>query len=135
MMSRWPALFLMVCAIIIVCFPAAAEKISDLNKKLPIAGVLKVEGHVVKIYKCPPCPPPGQCKPCMGDNIVISENNKLIDDYSGLTSKEMVIFIHPGDAEKLVPGEYYFFSVKILDRKSTGVPLNDVELVSFDKRH
>ena len=55
------------------------------------SGNYNVEGYVVKIYTCPPCPRGAMCKPCMRDNIVVSEKNELLDVYY-LSASEIIIF-------------------------------------------
>lgn len=93
------------------------------------SGTYNTEGYVVKIYTCPPCPKGAQCKPCMKDNIVISENNKLLETYS-LSDKEMILFVNSPKQFEL--GEKYIFSMKILNYKSTGEPINDVEVIGYN---
>ncbi len=54
-------------------------------------------GFVIITYSCPPCPQGANCKPCMGDNIVISEYNKALD-YNQLSSNELIVFTeHPNN--------------------------------------
>jgi hypothetical protein len=33
----------------------------------------RIYGTVLDIYKCPPCPPKAQCKPCFPDHVTIVE--------------------------------------------------------------
>lgn len=93
------------------------------------SGTYNTEGFVVKIYTCPPCPKEALCKPCMRDNIVISKDNKILETYS-LTENELIVFVENPKQFKL--GKKYRFSIKILDYKSTGEPINDIELVGYD---
>ena len=92
------------------------------------SGTYNTEGYVVKIYTCPPCQKGAQCKPCMRDNIVISENNQLLETYT-LYDKEMVLFAD--NPKQFELGEKYQFSIKIHDYKSTGEPINDVEIIGY----
>lgn len=92
------------------------------------SGTYNTEGYVVKIYTCPPCPRGAQCKPCMRDNVVISENNQILETYT-LSDKEMVLFAN--NPKQFELGKKYKFSIKILDHKSTGEPINDVEVVGY----
>jgi len=101
-------------------------RISEIKSKKLTSGTYSTEGYVAKIYTCPPCPKNDQCKPCMRDNIVISENNKLLNAYV-LSEKEMILFVdHP---RKFSLGQRCVFTVRVLDSKSTSEPINDVELV------
>jgi len=93
------------------------------------SGIYNTGGYVVKIYTCPSCPNGAQCKPCMRDNIVISENNRFLETYS-LSNKEMVLFaVNPKQFEL---GKKYQFSIKVLNYKSTGEPINDVEIIGYN---
>jgi len=103
--------------------------IHEIKQNKFTSGTYNIEGYVVKIYTCPPCPKGAQCKPCMRDNIVISENNQLLETYS-LSEKEMILFANNPKQFKL--GKKYQFSIKILDHKSTGEPINDVEIVGYN---
>lgn len=93
------------------------------------SGVCIVEGYVVKVYTCPACPQGAMCKPCMGDNIVISDNSKLIDSYSQVTDSEVIVFTDNPNVFKL--GKRYKLEIRISDKKSTLEPINNLELVSY----
>jgi len=101
--------------------------ISELKQNNFSTGEFTTEGYVVKIYTCPICPEGYQCKPCMRNNLVISENNQLLANYA-LTSKELIIFTD--NVQPFELGQKYKFTVKILDSKSTTEPINDIEVVS-----
>ena len=103
--------------------------IHDLKGGNFTSGNFNVEGYVVKIYTCPQCPQDASCKPCMKDNIVLSENNDLLEAYS-LTENELVVFSNNTGQFKL--GGKYRFSITIGDRKTTGEPINDIELIGYD---
>lgn len=107
-----------------VFYPIHELKLNKFN-----SGTYNTDGYVVKIYTCPPCPKGSQCKPCMRDNIVISESNKLLEVYS-LSDKEMILFAN--NSKQFDLGKKYKFSIKILDYKSTGEPINDVEIVGYN---
>lgn len=105
-------------------------KISELNKLKPESGTFEIKGFVAKIYTCPPCPPDAKCKPCMRDNIVVSEENKILDSYN-LTDKEITVF--PNKAESFSTGKQYQFTIKITEAKTTSANLNDIELIDSNK--
>lgn len=94
--------------------------------KLPL-GIYRVKGYVSKIYVCPPCPPPNLCKPCMRNNVVVSERRKRVESYSSLGNEDVVIFAPT--ARRFVVGRRYTLVVRITDAKSTGDPIGDVHLV------
>ena len=104
--------------------------IHKIKQNTLVLGVYKTKGFVVKAYTSPPCPPGVNCKPSMKNNIVISENNKLLDLYS-LTMNELIIFVEtPGHFQL---GKKYMFSIRLLTTKSTSEPIHDVEWVSSEQ--
>jgi len=105
------------------------RSISRLKAEKPSSGSFNTAGYVVKIYTCPPCPEGAMCKPCMRDNIVISEDKKLLSSYA-LTGREVVVFFSGRNNFRL--GGRYRFSVKVLDHSTTAEPLNDIELLGYE---
>ncbi|NNE99365.1 MAG: hypothetical protein HKN25_10140 [Pyrinomonadaceae bacterium] len=103
--------------------------ISELNREKPKKGVFETRGFVAKIYVCPACPPDAICKPCMADNIVISEEKKSLETYD-LSEKEMIIFT--AEAKNFEKGGEYRFKVEITTQKSTSQDLNDARLIRAD---
>jgi len=85
---------------------------------------------VVKIYTCPPCPEGAMCKPCMRNNILISENANLQESYM-LAKKDMILFTDKAKDFRL--GEKYRFSIKVMDYSTTGDSINDVELIGWEQ--
>ncbi len=101
--------------------------ISELNRQNPKEGIFETRGFVVKIYTCPLCPPDSQCKPCMKDNIVISEENKDLENYN-LSNKNLIIFVkEPKSFEK---GREYLFKIRVTDQKTTSAKLKDIEILA-----
>ena len=103
--------------------------IHEINQNNFTSGSFNVEGYIVKIYTCPQCPQDAQCKPCMRDNIVISESINPLDTYS-LTKNELVVFTN--DSKQFELGGKYTFSIIISDNNTTGDLTNDIELVGYD---
>jgi hypothetical protein len=67
------------------------------------------QGYVVFKYVCPPCPEGSLCKPCMGENVVISEKNDPLSDYNGVGGTELILFAQHTEALRL--GQKYYFVV------------------------
>ncbi|MDD4004614.1 MAG: hypothetical protein PHW69_05355 [Elusimicrobiaceae bacterium] len=82
------------------------------------------EGFAAKIYKCPPCPPNASCKPCMRDNVVISQNDITLENHT-LSERETVVFVNNPDG--LRPGVRYKFTLK------PGSEESGAELVAFEQ--
>jgi hypothetical protein len=102
--------------------------IHELKRLSPESGFYNTEGYVAKIFSCPSCPPGASCKPCMGDNIVISEQKITLDLYT-LTDSELNIFVSNPKQFKL--GMKYNFSIQIRDSRLTNEHINDVGLVGY----
>ena len=101
--------------------------ISEINERKPKGGIVETKGFVALIYTCPPCPSGAQCKPCMRDNVVISEDDKMLTTYD-LTKKQLILF---GDGlSKLEVGTEYRFRVRITSGKTTEFDLKDFEVIS-----
>ena len=102
--------------------------IHELRQLNPTSGRYNTEGYVAKIFTCPPCPSGALCKPCMRDNIVISEQRKTIETYT-LTEMDLIVFVnHP---DQFTIGKKYTFSIQISQNHSTGDSINDLELAGY----
>ena len=101
--------------------------ISQLKTMNQTSGNFNTEGYVVKVFTCPPCPKGAFCKECMGDNIIISEENKLLGSYS-LTDKEIIILTD--NPKQFELSKKYKFSIKLLEHSYTGY--NSFEMIGYD---
>jgi len=104
--------------------------ISEIKQRNLTTGIFNTEGFVVKIYTCPPCPKDAVCKMCMENNIVISENNKILETYS-LTEKELIIFVE--NPKQFELSKKYTFSINITNDKTTSTDINDIKLLEYDE--
>lgn len=105
--------------------------VSTIHKQLLGPGTYETEGFVGYIYTCPSCPPEGVCKPCMGNNIVITEDNKTFDGYNYLTDKELIVFTD--ESQALEKGIKYKFLIQVLDVKTVDQALNNIKLIYSEK--
>ncbi|MBI1768189.1 MAG: hypothetical protein HYR67_07425 [Bacteroidetes bacterium] len=46
---------------------------------------IQFKATVKSIYKCPPCPEGAQCKPCIGDHVMVTDGN---------SDREFLVFTH-----------------------------------------
>ena len=107
------------------------QSIHEVKVSLDKQSTFKITGYVIKKYTCPPCPSNMQCKPCMSNNIVISENNQIIDSYSLVGKNEMILFYN--NPNQLSLGKKYIFVIKVVDRKTTHQKIKDLLLISHHK--
>lgn len=96
-------------------------------KKDGVAGPFRIKGYVINIYKCPPCPPGAMCKPCIPDNIDVTDN---LDDKNPALIKRLRIFTDK--PEKFELKKKYSFLVKVKGRTPQGRAIENVDLISFD---
>ena len=99
----------------------------DLKKNDGIEGPFRIEGYVIDIYKCPPCPPRAICKPCIPDNLVITDAADPKD-----LSKINRLRIFTDKPDQLELKKKYSFAVNLKNKVPAGHPITDVQLVSFE---
>lgn len=102
--------------------------ISQIKQHAASFNVYQTTGYVVKIYTCPPCQPDALCKPCMEDNIVISEKRARMESYDGVGPTELIVFTPETGSFRL--GQEVNLVVRVRNSRSTRETINDVELVS-----
>lgn len=100
---------------------------ADLQKNDGIDGPFRIEGYVIDIYKCPPCPAGAMCKPCIPDNIVVTDN---IDEPDLSKIKRLRISTEKPELFEL--RKKYTFTVKIKGKLPAGHAITDVDLISFE---
>jgi len=99
----------------------------DLRKNDGIEGPFRIEGYVIDIYKCPPCPPRAICKPCIADNLVITDAADPRD-----LSKINRLRIFTDKPEQFKLQKKYSFAVNLKNKVPAGHAITDVQLVSFE---
>lgn len=101
---------------------------NDLQKNDSVAGSFRMVGYVIEVHKCPPCPDRMQCKPCLGDHIVVTGN---LDEKDAALIKRLRIFTDK--PEQFESKKKYQFTVKARGKIPKGQPLPDVDLLSFTR--
>jgi hypothetical protein len=96
----------------------------------PANRVFRIEGYVLDIYKCPPCPPGAMCKPCIPDNITLVDS----PDRSEL-SKLKRLPIYTDKTDKFRFTGRYRLTVKVKGDLAAGKPVASVDLVSIDRSY
>ena len=99
----------------------------DLQKN-DLEGPFKIEGYVIQTYKCPPCPPGMQCKPCLGDHIVVTDD---VDEKDPAQIKRLRIFTSKPEQFELMKKKYSFL-VKVRGKLPKDRAIEEVELISCD---
>ena len=101
---------------------------NDLQKYDVNKTTFKIAGYVIETYKCPPCPPNAQCKPCLGNHIIITDN---ASEKNLVLIKRLRIFTD--NPKQFELKKKYLFTVKIRGKIETGHQIEDVELIDFNR--
>jgi hypothetical protein len=101
-------------------------KIGTLEKQN--ADTVRINAFVLDIYLCPPCPPPAQCKPCIGNHFTATDEKPTDPTKIGY-EKRLEIFTERPDSLKA--GKRYMITVAIRNRKVN--PRDNVTLVSWKR--
>jgi hypothetical protein len=96
---------------------SAALSIHEYRALSTPAGQYIVEGYVVKTYTCPPCPPQDQCKPCMRNHILLSDNTELLTSYS---VTDNYILLYTEDALQFTLKGRYEFTIEAIPSRHEG---------------
>ena len=101
---------------------------AQLSRSDLAAGPFRIEGQVTDVHKCPPCPEGAQCKPCLGDYLVITDNP---DEKDPALKRRLRIFAGRPELDKLEIAKRYSFLVKVRGRINDRQPVEEADLISF----
>jgi len=104
--------------------------IHQLNQQNPKFGTYHVEGYVIRIYTCPPCPKGALCKPCAPEHIILSDENKSLGTVDDITDQELAIITDTVQPFEI--GKKYRVLLQILDVKTLEQKLNNPKLIYFE---
>src|SRR2546421_5443062 len=99
----------------------------DLKAGKHVDGPFRIAAYVLDLYKCPPCPSPNQCKPCIPDNIVVTDETDAKD-----LSQIKRFRIYTDKTDQFERKKKYMFTVKIKGIAPAGRAIDSVELVGFE---
>ncbi len=72
----------------------------------------RIDGYVVHVEICPPCPEDAQCKTCQFDHIIISsDKDASIKNAGDITEKEIRVGFDPNKAKSLQENKEYEFTI------------------------
>jgi hypothetical protein len=99
----------------------------DLKRNDGIEGSFEIEdAYVIEIHKCPPCPPGAQCKPCLGDCIVIANN---LDEKDPLLIKRLRVYTD--QPERFELKQKFSFVAKVRGKVPSGKPIENLDLIDL----
>ena len=99
----------------------------DLRAGKQVDGPFRITAYVLDIYECPPCPPPNQCKPCIPDNIVVTD-----DIEAKNLSQIKRLRIYTDKTDRFERKKKYVFTVKIKGTAPADRAIDFVDLVGFE---
>jgi len=106
----------------------AAGSVTAFLAQHPGSGSATVTGYVTYIYKCPPCPPNAKCKPCMGDNLVLSDAPKQVTDYADVGDGDLIVLADRAQLDTFKVGNRYRLDIDIGPDKHLSNPIPDPHL-------
>ena len=80
---------------------------------------LWVQGYVVTLYRCPPCPEGATCEQCLNDHVVLSDVQETVEGYAHAAERRDWLFLDPAGKD-LTVGQQYRFFVKWREEPSEG---------------
>ena len=78
------------------------QSINDLSGSSP--DTCYISGYVSSVYECPFCPPGAECKPCIGDHVMLGVS---------LTARAKNLRVLTKELKKYAIGKKYYFLVKL----------------------
>ena len=107
--------------------PAMNVDIQQLRSAPPLGKRVRFDGYVVDSYRCPPCPPGAQCKPCIMPTVIFVAAAPAHARFSWTAPPADVATIGVDDPAVFTPGVSYRFEVQVPEQaRADGV---DAKLV------
>ena len=85
--------------------------VAEFLARHPASGRFTLEGYVVELYACPPCPARSECKPCEGDHIVVADEPPRAS--ASRQASTATIFVEQQDLQALPVGGRFRLETEI----------------------
>jgi hypothetical protein len=96
--------------------------VARLRQAPPLGGRARLEGYVVDAYRCPPCPPGAQCKPCVMTSAIFVAEQPEHAPFSWADPPADVVAIAAEDPLSFARGVRFRFEVLVpRDRRAEQV--------------
>ena len=122
-------LVISILCILALVLPVSADSlsVSQFRQLAPRTGEFQIEGYIAKRFRCPACPNAAQCKPCIGNSVLVSQDDEVLQSYP---SEGNYLVVFTDVPERLEVSKFYRFNVKVLEARSTGHGVQDLKLIS-----
>ena len=87
------------------------QSVSAFVAQHPESGTYAVSAYVVDVDLCPPCPPGAFCKPCIPDNITLSDLPSLMQAQAQ-GSPTLRVFVTTAQGARLQVGKRYDMQIQ-----------------------
>ena len=117
---------------LLVSVAICAEKatINDLLQDSLKTGEFIVEGYIIDVFECPPCPEGANCAKCLDPNFTISEKREPLSYDTSAVKTQMNI---QGDIYKFKKWKKYTFVINAKSRVSGSYYIRWFELIKIKK--
>ncbi len=110
---------------------ARQASIEAFRKRTLLPGVVYlIEGFVVDVRECRPCPPGAVCPTCLEEYIVVSDALAQASD-GRISERELLVFADSARIHGLERRQAYVFEVQVTERRSPSWTPGSVELVRW----
>ncbi len=88
-----------------------SESVQAFLSQHPASGTYTITAYLVDIYLCPPCSAGSYCKPCIPDNITLSDLPSLTQPQAK-SNRTLRVFLLPSQAAPLQIGRRYDIQIE-----------------------
>lgn len=89
--------------------PRGPLTVAEAASLKPEGQSLWVQGYVVTLYRCPPCPDDAKCEQCLDDRVVLSDMPERVEGDARAAERRDWLFLEPGQQDLTVGQQYRFF--------------------------
>lgn len=117
-------------------FSSAASEtltVNEIRELDPTSGSFTIVGYISNRFTCPPCPEGSVCKPCMPDNVIVSETYDPDTKYTDHANHVTVLLPSNKKPEEteLTVGRRYELTITVDSAATMNFGLQNFELQSY----
>lgn len=107
--------------------------VNEIHQLAPTSGTFTIVGYISSRFTCPPCPEESVCKPCMPDNVIVSETydpNTKYTDHANHVTVLLPSNKKPEETE-LTVGQRYELTITVEPSATMNFGLHNFKLQSY----